>query len=209
MPSDDWPPISASHHHFPEEGKAFPCWWLKTSWWEEALIALKIVPVLILFPPFLFPTSAAAILGRRVEKRRLKVQELGNLAHIGDARAIRALAASCLDPTFTDIATEQLVRSSPNAIPFLLASLSDRKVRVRGGAAYALGRIGPEASDAIPGLSDALRDQDVRVQITAADSLQRVDPGTRKTIPYLVPWLAHVDPYVRRGRGTQQGPAHC
>src|SRR5690606_25019878 len=57
------------------------------------------------------------------------------------------------------------------AVPALRAALADDNGRVRRGAAYALGLIGPNAYKAVPDLTKALQDREALVRVYAARAL--------------------------------------
>lgn len=65
------------------------------------------------------------------------------------------------------------------AVPSLTAALQSTDPRVRTQAAWALGRIGPEAQPAVPALAKALQDPIESVRLSAAVTLGLVGPGAR------------------------------
>lgn len=82
------------------------------------------------------------------------------------------------------------------AVPALEAACTDDRVRVRQGAARALGLVGGEASAAVPGLTAALADPEAEVRESAAEALGRIGPGAAAAIPSLVAAFADQDPYL-------------
>ena len=75
-------------------------------------------------------------------------------------------------------AAEALRKIGPVAVPALIEALKnkDSEVGVRGGAAYVLGQISPEARAAVPALIQTLEDTDEYVRGTAADALAKIGP---------------------------------
>ena len=60
------------------------------------------------------------------------------------------------------------------AVSALIVALKDAERNVRWGAAYALGRIGPDAKDAVPALTEVLKDEDQNVRNSAEEALKRI-----------------------------------
>ena len=84
-------------------------------------------------------------------------------------------------------------RADPQ-IPKLLQALRDEKAEVRGEAAQALRKMGPEA---VPALIEALRDPDVKVRQAAAQALVRADQGAQSAMPALIEALRDPEGEVR------------
>src|SRR5690606_19829319 len=68
-----------------------------------------------------------------------------------------------------------LANLGPRQVPVLQAALSFDDPRVRGGAARALGLLGPEAAPAIGALKALLRDEKTSVRVHAAQALWSID----------------------------------
>lgn len=68
-----------------------------------------------------------------------------------------------------------LAKIGSPAVPALVEALRDEHKDVRSSAAYALGRIGPDAKAAVPALVEALKDEDegVREAAKALKTIQR------------------------------------
>jgi HEAT repeat protein len=54
---------------------------------------------------------------------------------------------------------------------------------VRAAAAYALGRIGPDARDAVPALLEMSRSDDAYARLAATQALKKIDPQAAKSDP--------------------------
>ena len=100
-------------------------------------------------------------------------------------------------------AADALAKIGPVAVKELIAVLHDTNpsVHVRGGAAYVLGQIGPEAEAAIPALIEVLKDQHghVYVRSVAADAIGRIRLGAESAIPELTKALHDPNGEVRSG----------
>ena len=72
------------------------------------------------------------------------------------------------------------------AVPALIAALTDAYVDVRRLAADALGNIGPAAAEAVPALIAALTEADVDVRRLAADALGNIGPAAAEAVPALI-----------------------
>ncbi len=89
---------------------------------------------------------------------------------------ISAIASDTEDPQVAPI--EALIDIGPPAIPQLVAALRHDWLAesndIREGAAYALGRMGPTATEAVPGLVEALRNDCSYVRRAAYLALQAI-----------------------------------
>jgi HEAT repeat protein len=90
-----------------------------------------------------------------------------------------------------------LGRCGKPAVPALVGLLGNKDEYVRWYAAYALGRIGPEAREAVPALARALGDNNKDVRRCAAEALGRIGPEAREVVPALVGLLGDENKYVR------------
>ena len=70
-------------------------------------------------------------------------------------------------------------------LPCLIDALGNESWLVRGAAADAIGKMGPEAIEAIPALVAACRDRDVFVRISAAGSLGAIKAPTSEVVAVL------------------------
>ncbi|MBP7146239.1 MAG: serine hydrolase [Acidobacteria bacterium] len=82
------------------------------------------------------------------------------------------------------------------AVPGLAQALAAAPVRVRAGAAGALGRIGEPAAAAVPALVNALADPEPEVREAAAEALGHIGPAARAAVDPLVAAFADPDPYL-------------
>jgi len=64
--------------------------------------------------------------------------------------------------------------ADPEAVPALIQELASEDIFLRGGAAKALGAIGPAACDAIPALEECLKHEDPWVCKTAEYALEKI-----------------------------------
>src|SRR5215471_2013797 len=99
-------------------------------------------------------------------------------------------------------------------VPSLIPLLKDRDHRLRSGAAYALGRIGPPARDAVPALKAALQnalkdeanDEPARMfRYHIARALGKLGPEARSAVTPLAELLKDRDAYVRSAAGEALG----
>lgn len=100
-------------------------------------------------------------------------------------------------PTVRQAAARSLGTIGPGAkaaVPALIRSFRDSGINIRWEAAYALGRIGP---DAVPALTNALNDADPTVRHPAAYALGAVGSGATMAIPALITRLRDPDNSVR------------
>lgn len=90
-----------------------------------------------------------------------------------------------------------LVREGPDAIPELVAELSDQDPRARRDAIMALGWLGRDASDQLELVQKALSDDSVQVRAQAVTTIWRVSRDPEVAVPLLLPSLADPDRGVR------------
>jgi HEAT repeat protein len=64
-----------------------------------------------------------------------------------------------------------------NAVPGLVALLSDPRPRIRSWAADVLGDIGPAASEAVPALVEKMNDDSQEVQQVVREALEKIQPS--------------------------------
>ncbi|HEX6987632.1 MAG TPA: HEAT repeat domain-containing protein [Planctomycetaceae bacterium] len=76
-------------------------------------------------------------------------------------------------------------RPAVETVPGLAAALGDSDPDVRRLAAFALGRLGPEADDALPALRTALADEQEPVRLAAAYAINGIDPTDEAVVPVL------------------------
>lgn len=73
-----------------------------------------------------------------------------------------------------------LAQIGPAAVPSLTKAVRENAgSRVRGGAATALGLIGPTAKEAVPALQEALHDVNDDIRLAAAQALERIGPTAK------------------------------
>lgn len=85
---------------------------------------------------------------------------------------------------------ECLKNIGTNSIPPLIAALDNRKVKIRIGAAYALGQIGSPAESAVPKLLERLKAEEVQVQSSIIIALGLINQYPEKVVPALIPYLS-------------------
>jgi HEAT repeat protein len=88
------------------------------------------------------------------------------------------------------------------AVPNLIAALTDSDALVREHAAEALGDIGPQAKEAIPALEKVLKDPDARVRRDAVRSLGQMGPAAKSAIESIRPLLQDKEERVRKAART-------
>ena len=59
-------------------------------------------------------------------------------------------------------------------VPYMITLLKDDDWEIRRGAAWMLGKVGPEAKDAVPALTEALHDTSPAVRTKAAEALKKI-----------------------------------
>jgi len=67
-------------------------------------------------------------------------------------------------------------------VPDMVALLKDDNWEMRRGAAWILGKLGPEGKNAIPALTEALNDTNADVRMKAKEALKKITSGDRQTI---------------------------
>jgi HEAT repeat protein len=75
---------------------------------------------------------------------------------------------------------------NPKAVAALIEALKIPGKDVRINAAWALGRIGPQAKAAVPGLTEALEDKDWKVRRQAVWALGAIGPDAKEAISSLI-----------------------
>ncbi len=83
-------------------------------------------------------------------------------------------------------AAHGLAAVGASAVPTLIAALKDERENVRASAAYALGEMGPVATEAVDGLTLLLTDTSEEVRQHATSALGMIKMPTSKTVPALV-----------------------
>lgn len=85
-----------------------------------------------------------------------------------------------------DQAELQLINLGSSAVPVLINALKHEDEDVRGRAALALGKIGPNAEPAIPMLAKAINDPSLKVRASAAHALGRIPGAGPVAVPALI-----------------------
>lgn len=67
-----------------------------------------------------------------------------------------------------------LLAMGKEIVPAMISLLKDNEWEMRRGAAWILGKVGPEAKDAVPALTEALKDPNPAVQTRAKEALQKI-----------------------------------
>jgi HEAT repeat protein len=67
-----------------------------------------------------------------------------------------------------------LLAMGKEIVPGMISLLKDDDWEMRRGAAWILGKVGPEAKDAVPALTEALNDSNSAVRKFAAEALKKV-----------------------------------
>jgi HEAT repeat protein len=76
--------------------------------------------------------------------------------------------------------------------------LKDPNAAIRKGAAFALRKLGSDASEAVPNLLLALEDEDRFVRINAACALYNIRPPEERVVAGVLPMLKEKSPVVRQ-----------
>lgn len=69
---------------------------------------------------------------------------------------------------------EALLAMGKEIVPTMVSLLKDEDWEMRRGAAWILGKVGPDAKDAVPALTKALSDPKDAVRIKAEESLKKI-----------------------------------
>lgn len=168
-------------------------------------------------PPAWRKKSAAMTSKLRIVDRKAELAQAGWLGFqiLGpEARAaIPELTRLMLrtDPGASEIARQATLAMGGigyDALPSLLAVLTNQQAVIRGQAAASIGamrKLGTNASLAVPVLAQCLQDRDSHLAATAANSLGRlaVDPGV--AVPALTRGLQHSEAYVRSNSARALG----
>ena len=67
-----------------------------------------------------------------------------------------------------------LLAMGKEIVPHMVALLKDETWEMRRGAAWILGKLGPDARDAVPALSEALNDPNAAVRTKAQEALKKI-----------------------------------
>jgi HEAT repeat protein len=67
-----------------------------------------------------------------------------------------------------------LLAMGKEIVPYMISLLKDDEWEMRRGAAWILGKVGPDAKAAVPALTEALKDPNPAVQKKAAEALQKI-----------------------------------
>lgn len=90
-----------------------------------------------------------------------------------------------------------LVDIGTNSIPPLMHALSDKDIKIRQGAANALGQIGPPAGVAVPLLLNKLKTEKTQVRCSIIASLGLINQYPEKVVPVLIQNLESDDVNIR------------
>jgi len=75
-----------------------------------------------------------------------------------------------------------LLAMGKEIVPGMISLLKDDDWEMRRGAAWILGKVGPEAKDAVPALTEALNDSNPAVRTKAAEALKKVKGGYKESV---------------------------
>ncbi len=75
-----------------------------------------------------------------------------------------------------------LLAMGKEIVPGMISLLKDDDWEMRRGAAWILGKVGPEAKDAVPALTEALHDSNPEVRTRAAEALKKVKGGNAESV---------------------------
>jgi len=75
-----------------------------------------------------------------------------------------------------------LLAMGKEIVPSMISLLKDDDWEMRRGAAWILGKVGPEAKDAVPALTEALNDSNPAVRTNAAEALKKVKGGNAESV---------------------------
>jgi HEAT repeat protein len=75
-----------------------------------------------------------------------------------------------------------LLAMGKEIVPSMISLLKDDDLEMRRGAAWILGKVGPEAKDAVPALTEALNDSNPAVRTKAAEALKKIKGGNAESV---------------------------
>jgi hypothetical protein len=75
-----------------------------------------------------------------------------------------------------------LLAMGKEIVPSMISLLKDDEWEMRRGAAWILGKVGPDAKDAVPALTEALHDPNPAVRTKAADALKKIKGGNAESV---------------------------
>jgi len=75
-----------------------------------------------------------------------------------------------------------LLAMGKEIVPAMITLLKDDVWEMRRGAAWILGKLGPEAKDAVPALTEALNDSNPEVRTRAAAALKKIKGGNAESV---------------------------
>ena len=75
-----------------------------------------------------------------------------------------------------------LLAMGKEIVPYMISLLRDDEWEMRRGAAWILGKVGPDAKDAVPALAEALKDPNPAVQKKAAEALQKINGKNAESV---------------------------
>jgi hypothetical protein len=75
-----------------------------------------------------------------------------------------------------------LLAMGKEIVPNMISLLKDDEWEMRRGAAWILGKLGPEAKDAVPALTEALSDSNPAVRTKAAEALKKIKGGNAESV---------------------------
>jgi len=77
---------------------------------------------------------------------------------------------------------DALLAMGKEIVPHMISLLKDDTWEMRRGAAWILGKVGPEAKDAVPALTEALNDSNPAVRTNAQEALKKVKGGNPESV---------------------------
>jgi HEAT repeat protein len=156
-----------------------------------------------------FGEEAVPLTSKALANDRLKLGAIFALKRIGPAAkaAVPDLVKAMSNEPQLDVRREVFfalasIGGSEEAIPELIKALSHENVKVRNGASYALGKIGPAAKSALPTLKRNMTSKDdeylAMISAWAAAQIDYENPETvRLTMPFFVKGLEHREMLIR------------
>jgi HEAT repeat protein len=75
-----------------------------------------------------------------------------------------------------------LLAMGKEIVPHMIALLKDDTWEMRRGAAWILGKVGPDARDVVPALTEALNDSNPAVRTKAQEALKKVKGGNAESV---------------------------